>query len=109
VAVRSDRRVVGGLIQIAFGVGLLALQMFEGLGGSSWLLLLGALFLVGYFARRAYGFLVAGGILFGIGLGQLEGSSSMSVTASRRSASVLASFASTPSIGSIEPTHHGGH
>lgn len=53
------------------GVGLLALQLFEGLGRFTWPLLVGALFLVGYFVRRTYGFLIAGGILFGIGLGQL--------------------------------------
>lgn len=68
---RSDRRIVAGIVLIVVGIGLLLLQLFEGLGQSSWLLFVGALFIVGYFLRRAYGFLVAGGILFGIGLGQL--------------------------------------
>lgn len=68
---RSDRRIVAGILLIVVGIGLLALQLFEGLGQSSWLLFLGILFIVGYFLRRAYGFLVAGGIIFGVGLGQL--------------------------------------
>lgn len=71
MALNSDRRVVGGIILIVVGVGLLALQLFEGLDRFTWPLLVGALFLVGYFVRRTYGFLVAGGILSGIGLGQL--------------------------------------
>lgn len=71
MAVDTDRRVVGGIILIVVGLGLLALQLLEGLGRSSWLLLVGSLFLVGYFVRRTYGFLIAGSILLGIGLGQL--------------------------------------
>lgn len=71
MAVRSDRRIVGGVILIVVGAGLLALQLFDGLGRSTWPLMVGALFLVGYFVRRTYGFLIAGSILFGIGLGQL--------------------------------------
>lgn len=71
MAAKSDRRVVGGIILIVVGLGLLALELFEGLGRFSWPLLVGALFLAGYFARRTYGFLIAGAILFGIGLGQL--------------------------------------
>lgn len=71
MAVRSDRRLVAGVILIVVGIGLLLLQLFEGLGQSAWLLLLGVLFVVGYITRRTYGFLIAGGILLGIGLGQL--------------------------------------
>lgn len=71
MAENSDRRVIGGIILIVVGLGLLALQLFEGLGRFTWPLLVGALFLAGYFARRTYGFLIAGSILFGIGLGQL--------------------------------------
>ena len=71
MAVRSDRRVVAGIILIVVGTGLLLLQFFEGLGQAAWLLLLGVLFVIGYFTRRTYGFLIAGGIFLGIGLGQL--------------------------------------
>ena len=71
MAVNRDRRVVGGIILIIVGLGLLAVQLFEGLGRFTWPLLVGALFLIGYVVRRTYGFLIAGGILLGIGLGQL--------------------------------------
>lgn len=53
------------------GVGLLVLQLLEGVGQGGWLLFLGALFIAGYVYRRTYGFLVAGGILLGVGLGQV--------------------------------------
>ena len=53
------------------GVGLLVLQLLEGAGRAGWLLFLGALFIVGHIYRQTYGFLVAGGIIAGVGLGQL--------------------------------------
>ncbi len=67
----SRRRVVAGTILIVVGVGLLVLQVLEGAYRAGWILFLGALFIVGYVYRQTYGFLVAGGILAGVGLGQL--------------------------------------
>lgn len=66
-----ERRLGAGVLLIVIGLALLAAQLFEGLDLSSWPLFLGVLFIVAYFMRKAYGFLVAGGILFGVGLGEL--------------------------------------
>ncbi len=68
---QSTRRVVAGAILVVVGVGLLVLQLLEGASQAAWLLFLGVLFIVGYVYRQTYGFLVVGGILTGIGLGQL--------------------------------------
>lgn len=65
------RRVVAGTVLIVVGVGLLVLQVLEGASRAGWLLFLGALFIVGHIYRQTYGFLVAGGIIAGVGLGQL--------------------------------------
>ncbi len=67
----SRRRVVAGTILVVVGIGLLILQVLEGAGQASWLLFLGAAFIVGYVYRQTYGFLVAGGVIAGVGLGQL--------------------------------------
>lgn len=63
--------VVTGWILIIAGLGLGAVQFFEGYGESLVLLVVGTAFLAAYFMRRAYGLLVPGGIIVGIGLGQL--------------------------------------
>lgn len=65
------RRVVAGTVLIVVGGGFLVLQLLEGASRAGWLLFLGALFIVGHIYRGTYGFLVAGGILVGVGLGQL--------------------------------------
>ncbi len=68
---QTRKRAIAGIILIVVGVGLLVLQLLEGAGRAGWLLFLGALFIVGHIYRQTYGFLVAGGILVGVGLGQL--------------------------------------
>ena len=68
---KTRRRVVAGTVLIVVGVGLLVLQLLEGASRAGWLLFLGALFLVAHIYRQTYGFLVAGGIIAGVGLGQL--------------------------------------
>lgn len=65
------RRVVAGVLLIVVGAGMLALQLLEGVGRGSWLLFLGGLFIAAYVYRRSYGFLVAGCILLGVGVGQV--------------------------------------
>ena len=71
----SQRRLTAGAILIVVGMILLASQLVEGLADHVWTLLIGGLFVAGYFYRRAYGLLIPGCILLGIGLGNLgEGS-----------------------------------
>lgn len=71
MADRRDRRIVAGVVLIVVGAGMLVLQVFEGIGEGGWLLFVGVLLIAGYLYKRAYGLLVAGGIVAGIGLGQV--------------------------------------
>lgn len=66
-----NRRITAGGILIVVGLGLLGLQVVEGVGDSIWLFLIGTLFIAGYLFRNAYGLLVAGSIITGIALGQV--------------------------------------
>ncbi|MGC2239689.1 MAG: hypothetical protein WA726_02510 [Acidimicrobiia bacterium] len=68
---RRDGRLVAGVILVVVGIGLFAAQFVEGLDSAIWLISLGVLFTAGYFYRHSYGLLIPGGILFGIGLGQV--------------------------------------
>lgn len=61
----------GGLVLIALGLAFLAMQFFEQIGGSVVLLSLGAAFLTAHFIYRAYGLLIPGCILLGLGAGLL--------------------------------------
>lgn len=65
-----------GIILIALGVLFFLSRSFD-LGGSIWLLGIGTLFLIGYIAQRAYGFLIPACILLGLGLGELIDMSSL--------------------------------
>lgn len=67
----SQGRLAAGAILIVVGLILLASQLVEGLADHVWTLLIGGLFVTGYFYRRAYGLLIPGCILLGIGLGNL--------------------------------------
>src|SRR3990170_4522655 len=67
----SQRRLTAGAILIVVGMILLASQLVEGLADHVWTLLIGGLFVAGYFYRKAYGLLIPGCILLGIGLGNL--------------------------------------
>ncbi len=64
-------RVTTGGILIVLGLGLFALQFIEGLGSAVILFLIGGVFVAVYLFNRAYGFLIPGGILLGLGLGQV--------------------------------------
>jgi hypothetical protein len=65
------RRVMAGAVLVIAGLGLLALQTFEGLSDATVLMFIASLFIAGYFVRRTYGLLVAGSVIFGVGLGQI--------------------------------------
>lgn len=66
----SQRSLAPGLILIGLGVLLLLVQTTS-IGGEAVVAVIGAGFLIAYFATRAYGFLVPGGIMLGLGLGIL--------------------------------------
>lgn len=63
--------VIAGVILVVVGGWWLATQFIEGLGGEAVPLLIGIVFLALYFYNRTYGLLVAGGILTGVGVGQV--------------------------------------
>ncbi len=65
-------RLIPGLILIALGLFFLLVQYFE-IGPGLILLMLGLVFLVPYVLTRAYGLLIPGCVLAGIGLGLLFG------------------------------------
>jgi len=67
----TRRRITAGAILIVIGIALLALQLTKGWGEWIILLLIGGLFIAAYFYRRAYGLLIPGCILLGIGLGAI--------------------------------------
>ena len=73
-------QLVTGAILILLGVGLLALQFVEGLSEAVILFLIGGVFVAGYLYTRAYGLLIPGCILLGLGLGSVGGSSITSVS-----------------------------
>jgi hypothetical protein len=69
---RTNRgRVITGFLLIALGLGLWGLNLSDDVGRRTVLLALGGLFIAGYLYSRAYLQLVAGGVLFGLGLGML--------------------------------------
>lgn len=65
-------RATAGAILIVLGLALLANQLVEGFGGQIWTILIGGLFVAGYFNRKAYGLLIPGCILLGVSLGNLD-------------------------------------
>lgn len=77
--VEKDRnRSTAGAVLVLLGLGLLALQFVEGFGEAVLFFVIGGAFVAGYLWRRAYGLLIPGGILLGLGLGQLGANSLMS-------------------------------
>ena len=66
----SQRTLAPGLFLIGLGAFLLLVQTTS-LGSEAVVAVIGAAFVVAYFAKRIYGFLVAGGIMLGLGLGIL--------------------------------------
>lgn len=72
---RRQGRLFVGVILILLGLGLFATQFVAGLSDAIVLFLLGGAFMAGYLSRRAYGLLIPGCILLGLGLGSVgEGS-----------------------------------
>lgn len=67
----SKRQVATGSILILLGIGFFALQFLEGFGEAALLFLLGGAFVAGNLFWNAYGLLIPGGILMGIGLGSI--------------------------------------
>ncbi len=62
-------QVAAGLALIVLGGALLALERLDGAEDSLFLILIGGVFAAGYFYKRAYGLLIPGGILIGLGSG----------------------------------------
>jgi hypothetical protein len=68
---RDRSRVTAGAILILLGIVLILMQVTEGFPGETGTFLIGGLFVAGYLYRRAYGMLIPGCILLGIGLGSI--------------------------------------
>ena len=75
---QSRDRAVLGAILIVLGVGLVALQLLEGFSEAVIFFLIGGVFVAGYLYRRAYGLLIPGCILLGLGLGSVGESAILS-------------------------------
>jgi hypothetical protein len=68
-------RLVTGSILIFLGLGLFALQFTSGFSTALLFFLIGGVFVASYLFTRGYGLLIPGGILMGLGLGQVGQSS----------------------------------
>ena len=66
-----DPRRVTGIVLIAIGALLFALQIATGITVTILFLVGGAIFIAGYFNKRTYGLLIPGCLLVGMALGQL--------------------------------------
>ena len=62
-------QVAAGLALVVLGGALLALERLDGSPDHLFLILVGGLFAAGYFYKRAFGMLIPGGILIGLGAG----------------------------------------
>jgi hypothetical protein len=67
-SISKRQQLATGSILILLGIGFFALQVLEGFGDAAVLFLIGAACIAGYLFWNAYGWLIAGGILMGIGL-----------------------------------------
>lgn len=67
----SDRsgRIVAGVSLVIAGLGLFALEAFDEGGDAAILIVIGSVFIAGYFMWKLYGLLIAGCITLGVGLG----------------------------------------
>ena len=66
-----QRRLTAGAILIAVGLAFFLIPRFDVLKVEYLLLGLGLIFLVSYFVSKRYGLLVPGGVLTGLGLGEI--------------------------------------
>jgi hypothetical protein len=62
-------QVAAGLALVVLGGALLALERLDGSPDHLFLILVGGVFAAGYFYKRAFGLLIPGGILIGLGSG----------------------------------------
>jgi hypothetical protein len=69
----SRNNTVIGILLIVLGLILFGGQLLPGVFGSVTLLVIGIAFVAAYFYTRAYGLLIPGGILVGLGVGDLLG------------------------------------
>jgi hypothetical protein len=76
-SISKRQQLATGSILILLGVGFFALQVLEGFGDAAVLFLIGAACIAGYLFWNAYGWLIAGGILMGIGLDSIGESSGL--------------------------------
>lgn len=90
--VRRQSRLTAGVTLILVGFALLFLQRMKGYGDTGVLGVLGVVFLVGYFWRRAYGLLVPAGILLGLAVGTLLDETVTEVAADWTAAGLGAGF-----------------
>jgi hypothetical protein len=74
-----DPRKVAGAVLIVIGALLLILQYATGVAYSIMFLIGGSAFLIAYFGKRTYGFLIPGCIMLGIGVGRLGEEASLPV------------------------------
>ena len=75
---KSSAVVIGAALILA-GIGLLAVQFFEGISEAVVLFLIGGVFITGYLVIRSYWMLIPGCILMGLGLGSLGRESFLSL------------------------------
>jgi hypothetical protein len=68
---RQRSGLMAGLILVVLGLGLLAINLVQGLGNAAILFLVGGVFVAFYLYRRNYGLLIPGCILLGLGLGAI--------------------------------------
>lgn len=73
----TSGRATAGAVLIVLGLALLAGQLVEDFSGEIWMVVIGGMFVAGYFYRSAYGLLIPGCILLGLSLGDI-GSRSLS-------------------------------
>jgi hypothetical protein len=64
-------RWLAGAVLVVLGLGLFALQLAGGFGDAVVLFLIGGILVAAYLQRRAYGLLIPGCILLGLGLGRV--------------------------------------
>ncbi len=68
---RKRGQISAGLVLITIGLGFYLIDRVSGIGQEAVLLVIGAAFLISYFARKNFGLLIPGCILTGVGLGNL--------------------------------------
>ncbi|MCF7793597.1 MAG: hypothetical protein K9N09_12260 [Candidatus Cloacimonetes bacterium] len=70
---KDKSRIFSGIVLILLGISLSGVNIFNGFGENSILLLIGGLFIAWYFYSNAYGLLIPGCILAGMGLASFDG------------------------------------